>query len=402
MTAVLDIFLNDQCAGALTLLPDGRILFSFDESYAADPARHVLSQSFFSADGELLTSTKAYSGKAPPFFSNTLPEGQLRDYLAARGGIKPTHEFYLLHLLGEDLPGAVIAKPAEGFSLPLKKEEETRSEKTKDEMPLRFSLAGVQLKFSALMARDGGLTIPATGIGGNWIVKLPSPAYDNIPENEHAMMHMAGKIGIPIPEIKLVPLSGIAGLPDFGKLRGTQAFAVKRFDRAEAGKRIHIEDFAQVYSVFPEKKYEGVSFTNMAGMVWTLTGEEGLRDFIRRLVYTILTGNGDMHLKNWSFIYRDGWTPELSPAYDMVSTVPYIPNDRLALTFVETKDMKLCTLRLFEKLAEKAGLPKKLVVDTARDTAEKTREAWKKNQAHYALPSDIEKAIDGHMRRMVL
>ncbi|MGE0269627.1 MAG: type II toxin-antitoxin system HipA family toxin [Candidatus Omnitrophota bacterium] len=402
MKGVLEIFLNDRRVGVLTLLPDGRILFSFDESYAEDPARPVLSQSYYASDGELLISTKAYSGKAPPFFSNLLPEGYLREYLAERGAIKPTNEFHLLYLLGEDLPGAVIAKPAEGFSLPLKKEEEQQSEIREPEQPLRFSLAGVQLKFSALMARDGGLTIPATGTGGDWIVKLPSPAYDNIPENEFAMMHMAAEIGIPVPEIKLVPLSGIAGLPDFGKLRGTQALAVKRFDRTDDGKRIHIEDFAQVYSIFPEKKYEGVSFTNIAGMIWTLTGENVLRDFIRRLAYTILTGNGDMHLKNWSFIYRDGRTPELSPAYDMVSTVPYIPNDRLALTFVDTKDMRQCDLQLFEKLAEKAGLPKKLVLDAARETAEKAREAWKKNKAHYALPSDIEKIVDEHMKEVAL
>ncbi|MGD9850763.1 MAG: type II toxin-antitoxin system HipA family toxin [Nitrospirales bacterium] len=402
MTGVLDIFLNDRAVGVLTLLPGGRIVFSFDESYVDDPARPVLSQSYFSAEGDLLTPTKAYSGKAPPFFSNLLPEGQLREYLAERGGIKPTNEFHLLCLLGEDLPGAVIAKPGEGFSLPRKKKEEERQEIEAPEQPLRFSLAGVQLKFSALMARDGGLTIPTSGMGGNWIVKLPSPAYDNIPENEYAMMHMAGEIDIPVPETKLVPLSDIANLPDFGKLRGTQAFAVKRFDRTEDGRRIHIEDFAQVYSIFPEKKYEGVSFHNIAGMVWTLTGEEGLRDFIRRLVYTILTGNGDMHLKNWSFIYRDGRTPTLSPAYDMVSTVPYIPNDRLALTLVDTKDMKLCNARLFEKLTEKAGLPKKLVLDAARETAEKTRETWNKNKTHYALPSDIEKAIDMHIKKVMV
>jgi len=402
MTAALDIFLNDEKAGVLTLLPDGRILFSFNVSYASDSNRPVLSQSYFSADGQLLTPTKTYTGKAPPFFSNMLPEGQLRTYLAERGGIKPTHEFHLLRLLGEDLPGAVIAKPVEGFSLLLKKEEEALLKKKETEQPLRFSLAGVQLKFSALMARDGGLTIPVTGMGGGWIVKLPSPAHDNVPENEYAMMHMAGEIGIPVPEIKLVPLSSIAGLPDFGKLRGTQALAVKRFDRAEDGTRIHIEDFAQVYSLFSEKKYEGVSFTNIAGMIWTLTGEPGLRDFIRRLAYTILTGNGDMHLKNWSFIYRDGRTPAMAPAYDMVSTVPYIPNDKLALKFLNTKDMKQCDERLFEKLAEKAGLPKRLVSEVVRETAEKTREAWTKNKPHYALPADIDKMIDDHMNAIPL
>lgn len=401
MTGGLDILLHDRQVGVLTLLPDSRILFSFDEAYIEDPNRPVLSQSYFSAEGELLITTKPYSGKAPPFFSNMLPEGQLREYLAERGGVKPTNEFHLLHLLGEDLPGAVITKPTTGFSLPLQKEEEENPKFKEGEQPLRFSLAGVQLKFSALMARNDRLTIPASGMGGNWIVKLPSPTYENIPENEYAMMHMAGEIGIPVPEMKLIPLSAIDGLPDLGKLRGKQALAVKRFDRTDDGKRIHIEDFAQVYRIFPEKKYEGVSFTNIARMVWTLTGEPGLQNFIRRLAYTILTGNGDMHLKNWSLIYPDGRIPILSPAYDMVSTVPYIPGDRLALTFIDTKEMKLCNLKHFEKLAENAGVPKKLVIDTAGETEELTREAWAKNNAHYSLPSDIGDVIERHMNRMM-
>lgn len=402
MTAALDIFLNDTRAGLLTELPDGRILFTFDETYINDPSRPVLSQSYLAADGALLTDTRAYSIKAPPFFANLLPEGHLRDYLAARGGVKPGNEFALLYLMGEDLPGAVIARPAADSSLPKGREEKTLAEKNESGQPWRFSLAGVQLKFSALMERHGGLTIPAGGMEGNWIVKLPSLTHDNIPENEYAMMHMAGEIGLKVPEIRLVPLSEIEGLPDFGKLCGTQALAVRRFDRTEGGLRIHIEDFAQVYGILPDNKYEGVSFQNIAGMVWTLTGEEGLRDYIARLAYTILTGNGDMHLKNWSFIYRDGRTPELAPVYDMVSTVPYMPGETLALKFVETKKMMLCDLRLFEKLAGKAGLPKKLVLDAVRETAAKTRRVWAENKAHYALPKAIETMIDQHMKSVPL
>ncbi len=405
MSAALDIFLNNTHAGVLTQLPDGRILFTFDEAYINDPNRPVLSQSYFSATGELLTDTKAYSVKAPPFFSNMLPEGHLRDYLAMRGGVKPGSEFALLHLLGEDLPGAVIAWPAQGSCPPashIKTDEQEESEESLSSSPLRFSLAGVQLKFSTLMGRRGGLTIPASGMGGDWIVKLPSPTHDNVPENEYAMMHMASLLGMNVPEIKLVALSDIENLPDFGKLRGSQALAVKRFDREDGGKRVHIEDFAQVYSIFPDRKYEGVSFQNIAKMVWTLTGEEGLRDYIARLAYTILTGNGDMHLKNWSFIYSDGRTPELAPVYDMVSTVPYIPHDTLALKLLKTKDMMHCDLQLFEKLAEKAGLPKKLVVDTARETADKTREIWADHKTHYALPKDIETVIDQHIKEVPL
>ncbi len=401
MTATLDIFLNASHVGILTHLPDGRILFTFDESYINNPDRPVLSQSYYSREGTLLTDTKAYRVKAPPFFSNMLPEGPLREYLATRGGIKSNSEFSLLRLLGDDLPGAVIAKPAANFVFPDENTHESQSpEQTAH--PLRFSLAGVQLKFSGLMERHGGLTIPAKGIGGNWIIKLPSMTHDHVPENEYAMMHMASKIGLNVPEIKLIPLTDITGLPDVGKLRGSQALAVKRFDRTEEGGRVHIEDFAQVYNIFPDNKYEGVSFQNIAGMVWTLTGEPGLRDYISRLAYTILIGNGDMHLKNWSFIYRDEHTPELSPVYDMVSTIPYIPDETLALKFIKTKDMMLCDIKLFETLAEKAELPKKIVLDSVRETIERTRSTWDENKKHYDLPEETRETINQHINTVPL
>lgn len=403
MISALDIFLNDMRVGVLTQLPDGRTVFTFDEAYINDRDRPVLSQSYLSARGELLTDTRTYSIKAPPFFSNLLPEGHLRKYLAARGGVKPSSEFSLLCLLGADLPGAVSARPADGADLPAKDtKKKGRSEKAEGEQPLRFSLAGVQLKFSALMGRHGGLTIPASGMGGDWIVKLPSPTYEHVPENEYAMMHMAGEVGMDAPEVRMVPLSDISGLPDFGKLRGTQVLAVKRFDRVKGESRIHIEDFAQVYSMFPESKYENVSFNNIAHMVWTVGGERAMYDYISRLSYTILTGNGDMHLKNWSFIYRDGCTPEMAPVYDMVSTIPYIPDDTLALSLLKIKNMQLCDLKLFGRLAEKSGVPKALVLRAVQETAEKTRDIWAKNKAHYALPSDIKKVIDKHMRDVPL
>lgn len=401
MTVVLDVLLNDTLVGALTQLSDGQMVFSFDDAYLNDEDRPALSQSYYSAAGELLVDPQAYRVKAPPFFSNLLPEGPLRDYLAKRGEIKPNQEFKMLRLLGEDLPGAVIIRPSKEYSGD-EIDVDTAGGKKDNQIPLRFSLAGVQLKFSALLERNGGLTIPASGMGGDWIIKLPAADHDNVPENEFAMMHMAGEIGIPVPEIKLVPLNDIAGLPTFGKLRGSNALAVKRFDRNEEGGRTHIEDFAQVFGVLPDNKYEGVNFSNITQMVWTLNGEDGLRDFIKRLAFTILTGNGDMHLKNWSFIYRDGQTPEMSPAYDMVSTVPYIPNDTLALKMLKVDDMALCDIDLFERMAEKAGVPKKVVTDVAKETSEKTRSVWGNNKKNYALPSEIEEVIQDHMKSVPL
>lgn len=114
MTALLQVFLQDVAIGTLTMLPSGKTFFSFNETYLQDPDRQVLSQSFFRASGELIPETKASSVKLPAFFSNLLPEGHMRNYLAQVGNVKPTAEFKLIELLGEDLPGAVTVVPMGG------------------------------------------------------------------------------------------------------------------------------------------------------------------------------------------------------------------------------------------------------------------------------------------------
>ncbi len=92
MTNLLRVHLNDDPVGTLTLLPSGGVFFAFDEAYLNAASRPVLSQSFFRPSGDLIPESKSSSGKLPPFFSNLLPEGTMRTYLAQRGGIKPSNE----------------------------------------------------------------------------------------------------------------------------------------------------------------------------------------------------------------------------------------------------------------------------------------------------------------------
>ncbi|HIQ15838.1 MAG TPA: HipA domain-containing protein [Leucothrix sp.] len=132
-------------------------------------------------------------------------------------------------------------------------------------------------------------------------------------------------------------------------------------------------------------------------MVWMLTGETGLTDFIRRLTFSILIGNGDMHLKNWSLIYPDGRVPQLAPAYDFVSTVPYIPDDKLALNLSGAKDMDTINLSHFKKLAAKAYVPEFLLLNVVKETVEATQESWSQNKLEYPLSSAILKRIDQHL-----
>jgi serine/threonine-protein kinase HipA len=382
-------------------LPGESTFFSFDEDYIKDPNRPILSQSFISKTGELIPQTKPTRIRLCPFFSNLLPEGHLRDYLAAKNRVKPEREFSLIEALGVDLPGAVIIQPSTGAAAQ-RTTRDASEEIPPETPPYRFSLAGIQLKFSALAERHGGLTIPASGEGGTWIVKLPSVNFPQVPENEYAMMMLARQAGIEIPECRLVSLEDIEGLPTLGPLQGHFALAVKRFDRGPDHTRIHMEDFAQVYGLYPEQKYNHVSYTNIAHMIWTLCGEKGLTEYIRRLVFSILIGNGDMHLKNWSFLYPDSHTPVLSPAYDLLSTIPYIPGDKLSLTLVKTKEMHLCDENVFVDLSEKAKLPKHLLLTTMKETVDATRQHWFQSKQTLNLDQKIILTIDAHMKSIPL
>ena len=401
MIKSLHVLLHQKRIGLITLLSGGNTLFVFDESYSGDSHQLTLSQSFISQTGQLITHRRPIRTRLEPFFSNLLPEGYLREYLALKNNVNPRKEFELIEALGEDLPGAVQIQPSQE---PIDYEVLREGQKplSLKEVSYHFSLAVIQLKFSALMKKGGGLTIPTSGVGGDWIVKLPSVNFFQMPENEFAMMTLAKSIGIQVPDFYLLPLEKIKGLPSFGLLQGNQAIVVKRFDRGPHRTRVHMEDFAQVFGLYPEQKYEHVSYTNMANMIWTLCGEDGLSEYIRRLTLCILIGNGDMHLKNWSFLYPDGRKPVLSPAYDLLSTIPYLPEDQLALTFVNTKKMQLCNLSLFERFAKKAKVPKHLVCETMKQTAEQTRKKWGELKADFNLTPQLITAIDAHMKAISL
>lgn len=222
---------------------------------------------------------------------------------------------------------------------------------------LRFSLAGVQLKFPAVMESSGGLTIPAQGIGGSWIVKLPSMRFAAVSGNEFVMLELARAIGIAVPRIQLVSVSAIGGLPAEAARLSGNALAVERFDRGPGRERIHMEDFAQVFGIFPEGKYKSVSYSNITKVLWAETGEGGTFEFVKRLVFSVMIGNADMHLKNWSLLYPDTRRPLLSPTYDFVSTLPYIPEDQVALTFGGSRSVDEISPDQIRRFTDAAGLP---------------------------------------------
>lgn len=398
--STLDVLLYGEPIGTLTLVPGDRSLFAFNQGYIDDVDRAVLSLGFKDTLGELVTKFRPYGPRVMPFFSNLLPEGRMRDYLAERAGVHPERDFFLLWALGSDLPGAITIRSADGDELPPvagRVVDDARRERV-----LRFSLAGVQLKFSAIMESKKGLTIPARGIGGSWIVKLPSLEYEGVPENEYSMMTLARLVGIDVPAIDLVDISSIENLPsEVAELEG-RAFVIERFDRLDDGSPVHIEDFGQIFSIYPRDKYQKANYASIGEVIAAETGNDDIAEYIRRLTFNTLIGNADMHVKNWSMRYLDRRNASLGPAYDFVATVAYLKDETAALNFSRTKRFDEFTEDELSHLANRAAMPDALVLETARETVELFRKYWKEEKANLPLHDHVIEAVEEHIKKVPL
>ena len=403
--STLNVLLYGKLIGTITDVGGDRSLFAFTQEYIENRQRPILSLGFKDTLGELITDFNPTQTKLIPFFSNLLPEGAMRGYLGERANVNPDREFFLLWVLGQDLSGAVTVESAEGEALPPDVNEPTNDEEPQKEGALRFSLAGVQLKFSGVMNASGGLTIPVSGVGGSWIVKLPSSRYLHVPENEFSMMELARKIGMDVPETGLIDIQDIENIPTGIEQFGNQAFIIKRFDRKGfdekgRGTLVHIEDFAQIFGVRPDDKYKKATMRRIAQVIGIEGQESDIEEFIRRLVFGALIGNADMHLKNWSLIYTDPQMPSISPAYDFVSTVPYMQDSSMALKVSKSDKFDAFSMDELSHLAAKAKLPEKLVLDTASETVERFHDVWGKEKANLTLTNNVIDVIDKHLKKL--
>lgn len=370
----LRVLLGSMEVGIIRSEPDGRVEFTFTPQYLAADRRPVLGQYF----EDHLDEVHRSQTHLPSFFSNLLPEGGLREIVARRANVHRDREPALLAVLGEDLPGAVIVRPVDDAA----DQQDERDDDPEavatppSEDTLRFSLAGAQLKFSVLYrAGTRGPTVPVGGRGGNWIAKLPADTYANVPENEYEMVLWAGRAGITVPEVDLVTVAEVEGLP-VQLAPERRVFLSRRFDRPEPGVRIHQEDFAQVANVRVSARYGTLSYTSIAKIVRAVAGEDDFDEVIRRLAFHVLIGNGDAHLKNWSLVYPDGIRARLSPAYDLVATVTYIPADKLGLKLSRENRFERIQVQHFERLADHAGVLRDRVVDLVRETLRRAMASW--------------------------
>ena len=317
------VFLGERLVGELRRYGDS-VAFFPDIHYCDDPLRPVLGRAFEELElhHQRPVVNRDDPRQLPEFFRNLLPEGALRKLVEASANT--THEFAILVHLGENLPGNIFVRPTSAdWEEELPAAPKVRSASASD--PLRFSLAGVQLK-TEVFADEDRVTLPLVGESGAWIAKFPSAVHAALPENEYGMLKWARACGLRVPDHRLVRVDQIEGLPQ-GFPREGQALCVRRFDR-DGPRRIHQEDFSQVFSLQPEDKYRDelpnhLHYAAFAAVIERLCGSDDLTEYVQRLAFMVLSGNGDAHPKNWAFIYPSGVRPQLAPAYDLVSTLAY-------------------------------------------------------------------------------
>ncbi|NSY46362.1 type II toxin-antitoxin system HipA family toxin [Agrobacterium tumefaciens] len=395
----LDVLLNDLKVGMIVRTPGDFNAFSFEESYRQTGGFPVLSLSFRAAHGGLRKDPKPVARALPSFFANLLPEDKLREAMERHhsGSVRAGNDFDLLAALGSDLPGAVRIVPSEGSVV--------RNEGLTTPRPkARFSLAGVQMKLSVIKntGKGGGLTIPLGDEQGSYIAKFPSTSFPAVSENEFANLALAEAVGMDVPERELVEQSQFEGIPEeFETMSDGKVLLVKRFDRVAGGERIHIEDFAQVFGVYPSQKYEGAAYHDIAVAVGIAVSSAAALEFVRRLALAVLTGNGDMHLKNWSLIYHGkGDKPALAPVYDVLSTVPYIPSDAMALSLAGERPFKAMNAQRWKVFAHRARLPEAGVLKAVTETVERVNQSWWSLPERAVLPDRVLERIDAHIKLM--
>ncbi|WP_299010365.1 type II toxin-antitoxin system HipA family toxin [uncultured Shewanella sp.] len=389
----LNIQLHGIDIGVLAHYAGGKNILSFNPKYIAMPKheRPVLTLRQLQ-DPHYFTKPQIRSEKIPPVLSNLLPEGILRDIVAKALQCHVNNEFSILAYLGVHLPGALVATPIKAGDMPtwaleqrLVTEPQQINVKYAD---TQFSLAGVQMKFSSSHI-DGRYHIDQELSDDMWIIKTPSTVHKGVPVNEYTCMTLAEAAGAKTPNIRLIKLDELAGLPNIRLPDETYAYGIKRFDRTDKG-RVHTEDFAQIFGLYPVDKYQKVNYEQL-GQVLFRTSQDRLADvqqMARRLLINILLGNGDAHLKNWTIIYEDQRSPRLSPLYDVVFTAPYIQDDNLALNMAKSKQWYDMTMQHFEKWSNTVGVPWAAVKPHLFDTVEQARLLWPEMLA--ALPMQNE------------
>ncbi|MCX6263086.1 MAG: HipA domain-containing protein [Bacteroidetes bacterium] len=229
------------------------------------------------------------------------------------------------------------------------------NELAKEVVSNRIVIPGVQPKLSLSQINDTlnksahpRLTVVGA-LGGNYILKPSSNIYPEMPENEHLTMKLAEALGIQTVPTSLIRLHS-----------GELAYITKRIDRTADGEKIHMLDMFQITEAVDKYK----STMERVGKALRAYSADTLMDqlkFFELTVFCFLTGNNDMHLKNFSMINKEGkWS--LSPAYDLLNVSLANPSDHEELALLMEGKKRKFTRQHFERFGLGLGLNNKQIV----------------------------------------
>lgn len=213
----------------------------------------------------------------------------------------------------------------------------------------RIAVTGVQPKLSMdLENNTAGKRLTIVGLWGRYILKPQNTELAAMPEVEDLTMHLAELFKISTCQHALVPIAD-----------GSFAYIAKRFDR-EGNTKIHMEDFCQLGGFQTEQKYDS-SYERCGKLISTYCSNKGLDllNYYELLVFSFLSGNSDMHMKNFSILYK-GEEIVLSPAYDLINSALVFPKDKDDMAMMLSGRKSKIKLKDFENLAKSLGLPEKV------------------------------------------
>lgn len=356
----LDIYVQGKHSGTLGRSAIRPLSYVFGYQPEATPQQAV------SLTMPVMPDQYGYQQGVHPIFQMNLPEGELRELLRNRfqKTVQNFDDLALLGIVGHSQIGRLRLAPAgsEPDTMPLQNMQELRTYSgTEDlfaELMQRYAshsgISGVQPK---VLVRDAQTVAAAAQLeqlsyrDATHIVKAWNPErFPQLAANEYFCMQAARRAGLETPDVELAAQ---------GRL-----LIVKRFDLDGAGDYLGFEDFCVLNGLATDDKYVG-SYQDIAQRIRQFVSphrvHEALEQFFLSLALTCAVRNGDAHLKNFGVLYDD---PEgdirLAPAFDIVSTTPYIPNDTLALLFGGSKSFPehkalLAFARQFCNISERRG-----------------------------------------------